>query len=181
MSVTATDVEPALYCGTYAKYNDGSIAGRWLKLRDHPDAGAFLQACRQLHRDEADPELMFQDYEGLPRDFYSESLSLADLQRIYTWVNLPDDDRELVTEYVDATGYSMDDVDVEAVRDNLVCVLDRSDGRSDDAAMGWHAIDNGLLGVDIPDSLQSYIDVEAVGRDWLMDLQVSPNGYVFEA
>jgi antirestriction protein len=46
------------------------------------------------------------------------------------------------------------------------------------AAMGWHALDEGL--VQVPEHLWSYIDVEALGRDWLMDFSVSTNGYVFE-
>lgn len=181
MTPVATSVEPTLYCGTYAKYNDGSIDGKWLKLRDYADAEAFLQACRDLHHDEADPELMFQDFEGMPRELYGECLSVADLRRIYTWVNLDDDDREVLSEYLDATGYALVDMDVEAVRDKLYCVLDRSPFQTDNAAMGWYVIEDGLLGVDIPDSLQGYIDVEALGRDWLMNFHVSSNGYVFEA
>lgn len=179
-AATSQQVEPALYCGTYAKYNDGSIAGRWLKLRDYADAEGFLQACRELHRDEADPELMFQDFEGMPRELYGESLSLADLQRIYDWAHLDDEDRDLLAEYVDATGCAMADVDVEYVREALFCVLDCSDGSSNDAAMGQYMLDNGLLG-EIPDAIESYLDVEAIGRDWLMDLHISSNGYAFEA
>lgn len=75
-----------LYVSTYAKYNSGSLAGAWLDLNDYPNADAFEKACRKLHRDERDPELMFQDYdkdigcdwqEGLysesaiPRDYWT--------------------------------------------------------------------------------------------------------------
>jgi antirestriction protein len=178
MSAVTASVEPALYCGTYAKYNDGSIEGEWLKLRDYADAETFMQACRNLHRDEADPEFMFQDCEGMPRELYGESLSVADLGRIYDWVHLDDADRELLGEYLEATGYRIDEVDMEAVRDRLYCVLDLSGGLDNNAAMGWHALDEGL--VQVPEHLWSYIDVEALGRDWLMDFSVSTNGYVFE-
>lgn len=178
MTYAATDVEPALYCGTYAKYNDGSIAGKWLKLADYAGAEAFLTACRELHQDEADPELMFQDFEGFPRDLYSESLSLDDLRKLYDWVHLDDNDREMLAEYLDATGYRLDDVDPADVSDKLYCVLDDPDMPDYDTAMGWYAMDNGL--VDVPDHLRTYIDVAALGRDWLMDLSVSSNGYVFE-
>jgi antirestriction protein len=181
MSTAPTRVEPALYCGTYAKYNNGSIDGKWLKLRDYGDAEVFLKACQDLHSDETDPEFMFQDFEGMPRELYGESLALSDLQKIYEWLHLDDDDRAVLDEYLEATGYRLDEVDMEAVRDELVCVLDYTHGWTDQTAMGWYVLDNGLLGVDIPDSLESYIDVEALGRDWLMDLYVSSNGYVFEA
>jgi len=62
-----------IYVGTYAKYNAGSIAGAWLNLEDYQDKDAFLKACAELHKDEEDPELMFQDFEGFPSNFYSES------------------------------------------------------------------------------------------------------------
>lgn len=178
MSATTAGVEPALYVGTYAKYNNGSIAGKWLKLGDYPDAEAFLQACQELHRDEADPELMFQDFEGFPEELYSESLSLDDLGRLYDWLNLSDDDQQLITEYLDATGYQLHEVNPGDVSDKLFCVLDSSGYLSDEDAMGWHVIDEGL--VEVPEHLRGYIDAEALGRDWLMDFSVSSNGYVFE-
>lgn len=62
-----SDDRPSIYCGTYAKYNSGSIAGRWLALEDYADADAFLAACRALHADESDPELMFQDFQCFPQ------------------------------------------------------------------------------------------------------------------
>ena len=61
-----------IYCGTYAKYANGSIDGAWLDLEDYSDKDEFLAACRELHKDEADPEFMFQDWEGIPDDMVSE-------------------------------------------------------------------------------------------------------------
>lgn len=178
MMGATTRVEPALYCGTYAKYNDGSIAGKWLKLSDYDGPEAFLAACRDLHRDESDPEFMFQDYEGFPKSLYGESLSISDLEGIYEWVALSDEDQDLVAEYLDATGCDAADVAIQDVRDSLFCVLDPG-WSGVNAAMGNYLLDEGLI--DVPEHLQGYIDVEALGRDWLMDLSVSPSGYVFEA
>ena len=53
----------AIYCGTYAKYNNSSIYGKWLNLSDYSDYDELLEAMRELHKDEHDPEFMFQDYE----------------------------------------------------------------------------------------------------------------------
>ena len=171
-------VEPALYCGTYAKYNNGSIAGKWLTLADYGGADEFLQACRELHQDEADPEFMFQDSEGLPRELYGESLSKTDLERIYEWVNLEQPDRDAVAEYLEATGSDLRGVNIQDVPDKLYCVLDQ-DWSGPAAAMGNHLLDDGVI--EVPEHLQGYIDVAALGRDWLMDFYVSSNGYVFEA
>ena len=80
--------DAALYCGTYAKYNDGSIAGEWLKFSDYSDAAEFMEACAELHEDEADPEFMFQDCEYLPDFLYGESLSESDVENIYEYLEV---------------------------------------------------------------------------------------------
>ncbi len=64
--------EPSVYCGTYAKYNDGNLCGLWIDLSSFDDYDEFIIFCKAIHADENDPELMFQDYEGFPREWYSE-------------------------------------------------------------------------------------------------------------
>ena len=66
-------IEPRIYVGTYAKYNNGSIDGKWLDLNDYEDINAFYKACKKLHKDESDPELMFQDWEYIPDSMIGES------------------------------------------------------------------------------------------------------------
>ena len=65
--------EARIYVGTYAKYNGGSILGKWLDLSDYSDKEEFYEACRELHKDEQDPEFMFQDWEYIPSDLIGES------------------------------------------------------------------------------------------------------------
>lgn len=66
-------ISPAVYCGTYAKYNSGSIAGQWIDLTEFDDVDEFVAACVALHKDEADPELMYQDWECIPSQYIGES------------------------------------------------------------------------------------------------------------
>ena len=70
---TVTLSEARVYVGTYNKYNNGSLFGKWLDLSDYSDKDEFLEACRELHEDEQDPEYMFQDYENIPEALFSES------------------------------------------------------------------------------------------------------------
>jgi len=79
-----------IYVGTFAKYNNGSIEGAWLTLSDYSDAEEFLTACAELHSDEVDAELMFQDYEGFPKDLYSESMSESELEKVYEYMEVMD-------------------------------------------------------------------------------------------
>lgn len=62
----------AVYCGTYNKYNNGSIEGAWIKLAEYPSKKKFLEACKELHKDEPDPEFMFQDWENIPTSMVGE-------------------------------------------------------------------------------------------------------------
>ena len=56
-----------VYVGTYKKYNEGSLFGKWLDMSDYDSYEDFIVACKELHKDEDEPELMFQDF-----DFDSE-------------------------------------------------------------------------------------------------------------
>jgi antirestriction protein len=95
---TATATRTAVYVGTYAKYNDGSIQGEWLDLEDYSDADEFFQACKELHSDEADPEFMFQDWEGIPDGMISESHLNPE---VFTWLELDDNDKQILSAYRD--------------------------------------------------------------------------------
>ena len=52
--------EARIYVGTYAKYNEGSLRGKWIDLSDCYD------------QDEDEPELMFQDWENIPEELIDE-------------------------------------------------------------------------------------------------------------
>ena len=61
--------ELRVYVGTFGKYNRGSLAGKWLNIKDYKNVDEFDKACRQLHSNEYDPEFMFQDWEYIPNKF----------------------------------------------------------------------------------------------------------------
>lgn len=63
-----------LYVGTYAKYNSGDLSGAWLDLDKFANAEEFEAACKRIHKDERDPELMFQDVETDPGCDWQEGL-----------------------------------------------------------------------------------------------------------
>jgi antirestriction protein len=112
MNTTNTlSASPRLYVGTYAKYNSGSIKGAWLSLEDYADRAAFLEACAELHADEVDPEIMFQDFEGFP-SWYSESSAPADI--LWEWLELDENEREAFGGYADNFG---GDASIEDFRD----------------------------------------------------------------
>lgn len=142
-----------IYVGTYAKYNNGSIAGAWLDLDNYPDKDSFLTACKELHKDESDPELMFQDFEGFPKSYYAES-SVPD--SLWDWLALDDDDKELLEVYQDAIE---EDAGIDRARD---AAMGRFNSESDWAA-DWLEQTGALES--IPENLRYYFDYEAYARD----------------
>lgn len=65
--------QPAVYVGTYGKYNDGSIFGKWIDLTFIDDEEDFYNLCKEIHESEEDPEFMFQDWQSIPSRLISES------------------------------------------------------------------------------------------------------------
>jgi len=55
-----------VYVGTFKKYNDGNLKGGWIDLAKCDSYEDFLSMCKNLHKDEKDPEFMIQDNEGFP-------------------------------------------------------------------------------------------------------------------
>lgn len=149
----ANNTTARVYVGTYAKYNSGSIAGKWLDLENYADHDDFMAACAKLHADEDDPEFMFQDYKGFPRGFYGESYIDPDL---WEWLDLDDHDRELLAVY-------QDHVDENGTIDQA---RDAFAGRADspeDWAAEWLE-ETGEI-AEIPERLRGYFDYAAYARD----------------
>ena len=142
-----------IYVGTYAKYNNGSLAGKWLIADDYSDHAEFIDACLELHSDESDPELMFQDYQGFPAAFYAES-SIS--PQLWDWLQLSDDDREVVALY-------RDHIDSD---ESFETALERYQGCFESPA-DWaeqFADDTGILQA-VPENLRYYFDFAAWARD----------------
>lgn len=62
----------ALYVGTYCKYNSGNLFGMWCDISTFDNYDDLVSFFHAIHSDEKHPELMYQDYEGIPRSLYCE-------------------------------------------------------------------------------------------------------------
>ena len=68
-----TENNPRIYVGTYGKYNSGSIFGKWFDLTEYKNLKEFYNALKDYHKNEHDPEFMFQDWENIPSCLIGES------------------------------------------------------------------------------------------------------------
>ena len=105
-------MEAKIYVGTYSKYNAGSLFGQWIDLTKYSDKETFIEACQFLHNDEPDPELMFQDYEGILHDMPKCWISESHIsEEIFEFLEHFSDDEEkgkAFLNWVSFSGYSGD-------------------------------------------------------------------------
>lgn len=82
---------PALYCGTYGKYNSGNFNGVWLNVSTFDSYEDFVNFCKAIHADEEDPELMFQDGENIPDSLCHESMGAEEFNNLLKYCELRDE------------------------------------------------------------------------------------------
>jgi len=99
-------IEPRVYCGTYGKYNSGSLKGEWIDLLDFGCKEDFYEYCEDLHSDERDPELMFQDWECEVRHLISESWVIP---KIWEIGELDEYKQKQLYIYMEATGADLEE------------------------------------------------------------------------
>ena len=165
------DGQPSVYCGTYRKYNEGSLYGAWLDISKFCDYEEFIDVCRQLHADEEDPELMFQDYECFPSALYNEScMDEEAFSMIQEYAGLDDDEKEAVDDWMDL-GH---DFDMERFNEAYQGHF------SSEEDFAEHIVDECYDIEKCMGSLSSYFDYEAFARDLFMcDYEMGNNNHVF--
>ena len=166
------DGNPSVYCGTYRKYNNGSLFGLWLDITKFNDYDEFIDVCRQLHADEEDPELMFQDYENFPSELYCEScMGEETFDQILEYGELSEDDREAFDDYLEDHDY-----DMEAFREAYCGKWDSEEEFAEHIISECYDLD------DMMGDLARFFDYEEYTRVLFMDdYDMGSNGHVFKS
>ena len=164
---------PALYCGTYGKYNSGKLCGMWVNVSTFESYDDFTNFCKAIHADEDDPELMYQDYENMPRSLYHESMGEEGFNKIAEYCELCDD--YSVSAVDDFLEWSSSD-DLGRMHDAYVGVYDSEEDFAEEIVSDCYDLDN-MMG-----SLSCYFDYEKFARDLFMcDYYFGSHGTVFRA
>lgn len=162
--------QPAIYCGTYAKYNAGSLFGAWLDLRAFDSYEEFMEVCSQLHADEEDPEFMFQDYQEFPDEWYSESgIDEEVFNKIIRYCALDEHMRRVFQAYWEATG--MDDF--EECEQAYEGEYDSEEDYAEFIIDECYDLEKTM------GSLAGYFDYKAFARDLFITDYIFQDGFVF--
>lgn len=164
------DGNPSVYCGTWAKYNDGNLTGLWIDLTTFDDFEDFINFCKGIHADEEDPELDAQDWENLPSGLDGSDLFIEEKWNILKeYLELCDRfDADAVDAYCNIFGIEY-----------LSNFEERYQGEYKTMEDFAEYIVNELYNLDsIMGHLSSYFDYEKYGRDLECDYTLE-DGYVF--
>ena len=162
---------PSIYCGTYGKYSgEKGICGLWIDFTTFYDYDDFVNFCKAIHADEADPELMAQDYEGFPRQWYNEGF-------------MSEDDFDNILEYSDMCDKHGSDAvdDYMEFHDTLDDFEEAYCGEWDsEEDFARHIVEECYNLEKMMGSLANYFDYEAFARELFMyDYSMGANNHVF--
>lgn len=142
---------------TWGKYNGGKLDGDWICVSDYDSLDEFYDACKEMHKDDYDPEFLFADCENMPHDLYSEN---EVTEEAFQWAkDFGEADRDIQSAmwaFVDM----FSEWDKEKFEESYIGEYDSDE----DEAM--HYIDE-IGGVEqLPQTTkQTYFDYERFGRD----------------
>nr|DAH40120.1 MAG TPA: antirestriction protein [Caudoviricetes sp.] len=161
---------PALYCGTYGKYNAGNLRGMWVNLSTFDNYEDFEAFCIAIHADEADPEIMYQDFANMPRSLYHESMGEEGFNNIMKYCELCDD--YSVSAVDDFLEWGTPE-DLDNMPDAYVGVYDSPEEFAEEMVNDCYNLEK-MMG-----NLANYFDYEAFARDlFISDYYFGSHGTV---
>ena len=161
---------PALYCGTYGKYNEGNLCGMWVNVSTFGSYEDFLNFCKAIHADEEDPELMYQDFANIPDSLYHESMGEEEFNNLLKYCELCDDySVSAVDDFLEV--FSTEDLD--RMDDAYMGVFDSKEDFAREIVNDCYDIEK-MMG-----NLACYFDYEALARDlFISDYHFGSHGTV---
>ena len=165
-----------IYVGTYFKYNNGSIEGAWLDLKDYSNYEELSKAMRELHKDEEDPEFMFQDYECSEifndLELISESYISKDIYEVIEAIENSCHEEEVIEAFIYCFGNGCNDI--HDVLDK-VCEYYCGEFSSDTGFTEQLLEDTSCINKNLPSYV--HIDWDRTARDIMMDYTTHNNHY----
>lgn len=155
-------LDAKIYVGTYKKYNEGSLFGKWLTLSDYSDIEEFYDACKELHSDEEDAEYMFQDWEGIPKCLINESWIS---ETVFELIEQADtiNDFDAFMAFLSMSGYSLEDEDLGYLLSKFRdCYAGKYDS---EVAYAEEFVEQCY---ELSDFMQTYFDFEKFAKDLFM-------------
>jgi antirestriction protein len=162
-----------VYIANLGKYNEGELVGKWFTLPAEPEE---LDEVISEVLGEGYEEIAIHDYESELKIQVGEYTNLhylnATLQELEA---VAEDDREIVCLIADYEGLPLSQV-IQEFKEGKYMVYPASNYEQ----LGEYLKEEGLLGYEIPEHLERYIDFASIGSDWFdggSGIDLSSEGY----
>ena len=131
-------VEPMIYVASLTDYNNGKLVGEFFKFSDYNDEDELLDGItdylegltEEFDDGEIREEFAIHDYEGFPREYYSEYMGLEDFKQIYDFIRISEEidlPMDIVMERASDTGYEDPDDIIDDYNDYYEQSIDGDD------------------------------------------------------
>ena len=146
------------------------MTNEWVRIR--LSAGS---ACREFHKDEEDPELMFQDWEYIPEGLIGESWLSDNIFEIIEAMDDMDNDRQEA--FAVWLAHESHDLDKQDINDLISKFNDDFQGKYDDEEdYAYHIVEECY---DLPEFALNYFDYEKFANTLFCTDYWCEDGYVF--
>lgn len=102
------------FVSSYKQYAEGSLKGKWLDLSTFDDAEEFQEVVSAI-TGEKEPETMFQDFQGVPRELAHESMDKERLDILLGFARLDADKKKMVSAFLECVDWNNDWKDLDDV------------------------------------------------------------------
>lgn len=147
-----------------AKTDNGDNPSQWLKIIDYGSLDEFMKACKELHKDEEEPEFIFYYSGGVPQLINSENhVNPILFELCAICKGLDSEEREAFTNWCEYVTESELEADSTSIKDKFnACFIGQFDS---DVDFAYHVLDNTEDG--IPSHIERYIDYSSCASDLL--------------
>ena len=107
---TINNTTAKVFITDYRSYNEGKqfTAGEWYDLSEYDSADSLIEAVKEIYNncgeDSEDLELMITDFEGFPRELYSESFDSNLIDQAIKFAGMDEGQKEILTAFIDCFG-----------------------------------------------------------------------------
>ena len=77
------NLETRLFCGTYDKEFSGITTGEWMTISSYENLQDFLEACKEIHKDEENPKFRFSQAQGIFSELIENDFIYEDIFYYY--------------------------------------------------------------------------------------------------
>ena len=131
-------VEPRIYVASLTDYNNGKLVGEYFEFKNYYDEDDLLDGIteylegltEEFDDGEIREEFAIHDYEGFPREYYSEYMGLEDFKQIYDFIRISEEidlPMDIVMERASDTGYEDPDDIIDDYNDYYMQSIDGDD------------------------------------------------------